>query len=262
MLKETVGPDTVRWLHISGPELEFVILRIASQYHLSQLFVDRGGPNDFFEPKVLVNSKVLYVDLEEVTSTVDSVSIDDDKMISVNSLSVVFSPANNLILTISSCASKVARVLKERVTLENSKLRLNGAAFFVHSLIESVADEVYRVLKLLESKLYSYQKILYDGFTIDLDTIFSLNYCLGDVSRMEQWIMSHLTLVHRLAPELRRLTSSEESLEWALGGLAENMLTQKRLIERCSAWGKNLSGILISVMAPKLKQTKKKKKNC
>lgn len=126
--------------------------------------------------------------------------------------SIFWLPQDHTIITIQQKHSDLITYrLKKRLAVNTSKIRMNGSAYFMYSLLDRIVDEAFRASKAFKNEL----KILEDDIR-----------GAGGHSHMQQ----HIRDIYRIKKELSRLRSHLRPINGVIARLVE--MLEKDIIDK------------------------------
>jgi magnesium transporter len=128
-----------------------------------------------------------------------------------------------------------------RITSAGSKLRLNGAKFLLYSVLDTLVDHVFLVVRTLEAKLELHQKAIHK--MISIEAIKSLGALQKELDRMEQWFSPMMVVISRLQ---NVLVVEDDNLRRYLIDLQEHVITQRDTVTSLGKWARSLNQIYVN----------------
>jgi magnesium transporter len=209
--------DTVRWVHVAGRDAS-TVLRIATRYNLSQLEVE-DALNDYEAPKISTfPSRVQLVmnELYLIQRTKDGPDADpalDAATIAQlevhNSNLNVFLIENRVVLSIARCKTDVTRILQQRILYPGSKMRLHDARFLFYSIVDTVIDQGFPILKALQDEMAVYQTEIYSEEATSLHVIRRLAFTQREVDKLESYYPPITSLIAKMPDVLCNADTSD-----------------------------------------------------
>lgn len=249
-ISHTLPPDTVRWVHMAGKNAS-AVLRISNKYHLTQLEIE-DILNEHEHPKINTHPGRLHILVNEVVrrqmdGTGPMGSMGGSASQAANRVEFadfsIFLVGENTVLSFSRRKSDIARVLLQRIVSAGSKLRLNNARFLVYSILDTLVDNVFIIIKAIEAKLEAHRRVAETNESVSLENITSFGYTQGEIDRIELWFAPMMAVVSRL---LLELTGGDDTLRRHIIDLQEHVITQKDMVTRISKWAGSLNQIFVN----------------
>lgn len=135
-------PDRVNWLNMDGLNLSPVVEKIQSHFNLHPLIVDdilndQRPKTEEFDSYLFVTLKMLY--------KIEGAEIDYEQ--------ISFVLGNNFLLTFQEKEGDLFDAFRERIRLDQGRVRKKGADYLLYRLIDITVDNYYNVLDTIGERI-------------------------------------------------------------------------------------------------------------
>ena len=199
-IREPVGPaqgHTYRWLHICGTRTS-VYLRMAYRYNLHQLEME-DILNERELPRVERRDERLHIVLSELVVKRQSSPL----LVEAAKLSAFLLPTKNVIVSFERYETGMAGYIANRLVNPGSKIRLNGAAYLLHAMIDTCVDGYFPIQKLIQERLTELETEVYAEKRTSLIVARDIAGLLRSSQTILQVLFPMTSVVSRLSKEFK-----------------------------------------------------------
>lgn len=141
-LLSKLTPDRINWVNVDGHNLSTVIEKIQEHFNLHQLIIedilnDQRPKAEEYESYLFVTLKMLY--------KIEGSAIDYEQ------ISLVL--GNNYLLTFQEKEGDLFDAFRERIRLDQGRVRKKGADYLLYRLIDITVDNYYNVLDTIGERI-------------------------------------------------------------------------------------------------------------
>jgi len=182
------------WININGLNHINEIEKIGKHYNLHPLVIadianiSQRPKIDIYDDYIFVILKMLYYD--------------ENENIKIEQISLVLGP--NYILTFQEMEGDVFDNVRERLRIENGRIRTLGADYLLYALIDAIVDHYYIVSETMGNKIEDLEELLFNGNLQD------------DLSQKVLSLKKEVLKVRRTIFPIREIISRIEKNEHAL----------------------------------------------
>jgi magnesium transporter len=178
-LLKSLKEDRVNWINLDGLNVSSIIEKIQAHFCLNSLVIDdivndQRPKTEEFEDYLFVTLKMLY--------RIDGAEIDYEQ--------ISFVLGNNFLLSFQEKEGDLFDAFRERIRLDQGRVRKKGADYLLYRLIDIIVDNYYNVLDNIGEQIEETE------FKIQTDTN-------GDTFKNIQQLKKELIYLHKALYPLR-----------------------------------------------------------
>ncbi|MCX7550328.1 magnesium/cobalt transporter CorA [Xanthomarina sp. F2636L] len=145
--------ESVSWININGLNHIKDIEKVGKHYNLHPLIL-ADIANTSQRPKIDVYDDYIFVVLKMLY-------YDENENIKIEQISLVLGA--NYVLTFQEIEGDVFDNVRERLRLENGRIRTLGADYLLYALIDAIVDHYYIVSETMGNKIEDLEDLLFNG---------------------------------------------------------------------------------------------------